>query len=212
MQNVLHASDATEAGRSIVFLSTLHALCHRAGPLYRVEMRGKKLYFLKTGSQFDAAHPGSLGRTRMESSPAAPAKPFPRRAFILGGLGIIVGSLALFVIMMKAAGIVHTGPIFIMVGGIVMVIMGVVSPSRPYAEPGTDPDLAVGSHPHNFAIPISGIQRAALTLPKRADQAARLELALDTGKKFKCSIKSEADLASAKRWLIPALGARASMS
>ena len=181
---------------------------------FRIELRDGKLYFLKTGSQFDLAHPGSLGRNQMTGASANTTnvrKPPPRGVLILAGLGIIVVSIVVFAILVRFR-IVRLEFVAFLGLGFLVLIAGLVTPRRAQAAEDGNADAAIAAHPHNFMIPTSEIDGITLILPKRPTQAAHLHIRCVSGKTLKLLIKSQSDLAIVRSSLLPLLGEKVAIA
>lgn len=179
---------------------------------YRIELQSQqsKLYFLKTGSQFDLEHPCSVGRFKMSEASNQPSPPRRKLLLIVAGSVITIISLALLFIAARLGWVVM--PLAVLAAfGIVLVMAGIVASSRPYVTNVANTDDALAAHPHNFAVALSEILTAAFTLPKRPGSAASLHFTLASGKSLKLLIKSPSDLEIASTMLSRLLGPRLSI-
>ena len=175
---------------------------------YRVELRRGTLHFNSTGTQFDLAHTGSLGRDEMKSKAAPPSSALARwgaqatRGKLLGaGIGLILFSGLLIGVTLAAGwviGYLYLGFLF----GFVVLMAGFVSPTAAQASSGS----------RNFTLPLSRIQSATLQSPKEAGKVAHLELKPLSDKLIKLAIQSPEDLETVREKFLPVLGRKAKIA
>ncbi len=173
---------------------------------YRVELRGRNLRFIKTGSQFDLEHTGSLGRHQMDDVKPKSSSTLQihgqkiqpsRTQLILSGIGTILLSSLLIIISTLSGWFVFY--FFLLLAfGFVLLMAGLVTPSKSQAA----------RNPHNFGLPLSQIRTATLYLPQKKNQVARLHIQMKTNKVVKLTIKTHADFELVRNSFIPILGAK----
>lgn len=172
---------------------------------YRVELRPSALHFARSGTQFDLARGGSVGRHQMKSASSSAGFEMPgwatkatRGPVMAAGIGIITVSSVLIAVSFMAGWVI--GYFFAAwVFGFVVVGAGFVTPTAAEAR-AKDAD---------FALPFSRIQTATLNFPEKANMVARLEIKTLSEGTITLTVNTPADLETVRERLLPALGKKA---
>ena len=170
---------------------------------YRVELWQHGLKFVKTGSQFDTKHAGSLGRNKMEHAGGASVPvseegiEMSKSKMILLGLGMLI--LAVFLLFFFAAklGRLSFGFVGLAAFGGVLMIAGFVKPS----------EKALAEKKHDFDVEYGKVQSAVLEMPKKEGAVAKLKLQVHGEKKpINLALKTYEDLGMVKTNVMPLFG------
>jgi hypothetical protein len=174
---------------------------------YKVDLVNGLLTFVKTGGQFDADHPGSVGRGKMMNyrparAPAAEGhyNEAQRAVAVLIGIGIIVVSVVLLLVAARAGWLVMGFAFTAAFGGVVLLAALVTPTDRERAR-----------RAHDFSLPLDQIESAVLHIPIRSGAVARLHLQPKGEKPIKLTINTRDDLRIVRNSLLPALGSRAAI-